>query len=111
MAIDSIFALDLGRDLDQHSAMSDLAPNQKIQLLVLDRIDRTRNMARYYVLSIEPTLFEEISLVREWGRIGKRGGRRIELHADHTAARMALGVWLAHKIKRGYVTRSAKRRS
>jgi hypothetical protein len=30
----------------------------------------SRNMARFYVLAIEPTLFDEMALVREWGRIG-----------------------------------------
>ena len=38
-----------------------------LQVLVLDRVDRAKNMARYYVLSIEPTLFEEFTLVRRWG--------------------------------------------
>jgi predicted DNA-binding WGR domain protein len=35
-------------------------------------------MARYYELSLEPTLFGEISLVRTWG-IGRRGQRRVHL--------------------------------
>ena len=34
-------------------------------MLVLERIDRTKNMARDYVLSVEPTLFAESSLVRK----------------------------------------------
>src|ERR1700730_15667045 len=29
-----------------------------------------RNIARYYVLSIEPTLFAKHTLIRRWGRIG-----------------------------------------
>lgn len=46
-----------------------------MQLVVLDRIDPARNMARYYVLSIEPTLFDDSSLVREWGGLdGVAGG-------------------------------------
>jgi len=36
-----------------------------LQVLVLERVDRARNMARFYVLSIEPTLFEELALVRQ----------------------------------------------
>jgi hypothetical protein len=28
-----------------------------LNVLVLERVDRTKNMARYYVLSVEPTLF------------------------------------------------------
>jgi predicted DNA-binding WGR domain protein len=27
---------------------------------VLERVDRAKNMARFYVLSIEPTLFEDL---------------------------------------------------
>jgi predicted DNA-binding WGR domain protein len=34
-----------------------------LNVLVLERIDRTKNMARYYALSVEPTLFAESSLV------------------------------------------------
>ena len=37
-------------------------------MLVLERVDRTKNMARYYVLSVEPTLFAKSSLVRRYGR-------------------------------------------
>ncbi|MGB3389974.1 MAG: WGR domain-containing protein [Pseudaminobacter sp.] len=37
---------------------------------LLDRIMRERNMARFYELSVEPTLFGEVALVRRWGRIG-----------------------------------------
>jgi predicted DNA-binding WGR domain protein len=69
--------------------MSDLSLRPHVQLLVLDRIDDAQNMARYYVLSVEPTLFDQVSLVRELGRIGKRGGSRIELHASKMAARLA----------------------
>ena len=49
---------------------------------MLERVDRTKNMARYYVLSVEPTLFAESSLVRRWGRIGGgyRKRTRIDLH-------------------------------
>ena len=38
--------------------------------IVLERIDPARNIARYYVLSIEPTLFAKHTLIRRWGRIG-----------------------------------------
>jgi predicted DNA-binding WGR domain protein len=80
-------------------------PVQNVQLVVLDRFDPARNMARYYVLSIEPTLFDDSSLVREWGRIGKPGRRRIELYRDDGNARTALSAWLERKVRRGYKTR------
>ncbi|WP_159650744.1 WGR domain-containing protein, partial [Bosea sp. 125] len=35
--------------------------------LCLRRIDPTRNMRRFYVLSVQPTLFGGVSLVRHWG--------------------------------------------
>jgi predicted DNA-binding WGR domain protein len=37
----------------------------------LERIDRTRNMARYYRLSVVETLFGDWAMVREWGRLGQ----------------------------------------
>ena len=44
-------------------------------------------MARYYVLSVQPTLFGDTALVREWGRIGTIGRRRFDLYAEPLAAR------------------------
>lgn len=35
--------------------------------IILTRIDNHRNMARFYKLDVQPTLFGECSLVREWG--------------------------------------------
>jgi predicted DNA-binding WGR domain protein len=51
-----------------------------IQYLVLHRCDPTCNMARYYVLSIETSPFGDASLIREWGRTGRPGRKRIELY-------------------------------
>ena len=76
-----------------------------LQVLVLERIDRARNMARYYVLSIEPTLFEEFALVRRWGRIGGAGQARIDLHPSPPFAQVELEKWLSRKRRRGYVLR------
>ncbi len=41
----------------------------------LRRVDPSRNMARYYALSVELTLFEDWSCTRSFGRIGAKGGR------------------------------------
>lgn len=38
--------------------------NPTLQVLVLERRDPALNMARFYVLSIEPTLFGDAALVR-----------------------------------------------
>ena len=74
-------------------------------MLVLERRDEARNMARFYVLAIEPTLFGETALIREWGRIGAQGRRRLDLHVDQVAAAEALDVWLRRKSQRGYKLR------
>jgi len=75
--------------------------DHKLQMLVLERRNASRNMARFYVRAIEPTLFGEMALVREWGRIGSWGRRRLDLHSDTASAAEALDVWLARKARRG----------
>ena len=60
-------------------------PDDKIQYLVLDRCDPDVNMARFYVLAIEASLFGDAALIREWGRIGTTGQRKIELHETEGA--------------------------
>jgi predicted DNA-binding WGR domain protein len=76
--------------------------------IVLERIDAVRNVARYYVLSIEPTLFAKHTLIRRWGRIGSAGRERLHFFGGEDAGRaqMALETWLARKDKRGYAPRS-----
>lgn len=82
--------------------------SDKLQMLVLERRDSSLNMARFYVLAIEPTLFGDMALAREWGRIGTRGRRRLELHSDAATAAEALDIWLARKSRRGYQIRSSR---
>jgi predicted DNA-binding WGR domain protein len=84
----------------------DEGPDYRLQMLVLERRDERCNMARYYVLSIEPTLFGDVALVRQWGRIGSPGRRRLDLHPDDGAADEALETWLARKVNRGYQIRA-----
>jgi predicted DNA-binding WGR domain protein len=76
--------------------------------IVLERIDPARNIARYYVLSIEPTLFAKHTLIRRWGRIGGLGRERLQLFGgeDATRAQVTLETWLARKRKRGYAPQS-----
>lgn len=74
----------------------------RLQMLVLDRTDPQQNMARFYVLAIEPTLFGDAALVREWGRAGSKGRRRLDLYGDVREAGEALEDWLLRKSKRGY---------
>jgi predicted DNA-binding WGR domain protein len=68
----------------------------------LTRIDPLRNMARFYELHLQPTLFGETSLVRCWGRIGGEGRALVETHGSDEAAGEALSRWRRRKEKRGY---------
>ena len=73
--------------------------------IVLERVHPARNIARYYVLSIEPTLFAKHTLIRRWGRIGSLGRERLQFFGGEDASQ-ALETWLARKRKRGYAPRS-----
>jgi predicted DNA-binding WGR domain protein len=39
--------------------------------IVVQRRERARNVARFYVLAIEPSLYGDAVLVRAWGRIAR----------------------------------------
>jgi hypothetical protein len=75
--------LDVRLSARDNGAMknADKLAGHKLQMLMLERRDASRNMARFYVLAIEPTyvlaieptLFGDATLVREWGRIGSTG--------------------------------------
>ena len=76
--------------------------------IVLERVYPARNIARYYVLSIEPTLFAKHTLIRRWGRIGSLGRERHQFFGgeDASRAQVTLETWLARKCNRGYAPRS-----
>jgi predicted DNA-binding WGR domain protein len=76
--------------------------------IVLERVDPDRDVARYYVLSIEPTLFEKHTLIRRWGRIGSPGRERHQFFGgeDASQAQVALETWLARKRNRGDALRN-----
>jgi hypothetical protein len=61
--------IDSSNPLDVAAAQSEnrVMPNFETGPPHLHRIDPARNMARFYVLSIQPTLFGGASLIRNWG--------------------------------------------
>jgi predicted DNA-binding WGR domain protein len=70
--------------------------------LYCQRIDRTRKMARYYALAIQPTLFGETAVVRRWGRIGSRGGEKSEVFATEREAAVHFLALARRKRLKGY---------
>lgn len=76
--------------------------SQPLFQLHCQRIDASKNMARYYLLSIQPTLFGETSLVRCWGRIGTRGQEKVQLFSDRQQAVSVFLEIARQKRSRGY---------
>lgn len=70
--------------------------------LYCQRIDPARNMARYYTLAIQPTLFGEAAVVRRWGRIGSRGGEKSEVFATEREAAVHFLTIARLKRLKGY---------
>lgn len=68
----------------------------------LTRTDASQNMARYYLMSVEATLFGEWSLVREWGRIGRAGQVRSNTYPGQAEAEDAMEKLRAAKLRKGY---------
>ncbi|WP_109670660.1 WGR domain-containing protein [Mesorhizobium loti] len=74
--------------------------------LCIERRDADRNMARFYALSIEETLFGQTCLVRRWGRIGTTG-RTVQHSFDTEGEAVELFLQLLRaKRMRGYQPRS-----
>jgi predicted DNA-binding WGR domain protein len=55
----------------------------------LTRIDPARNIDRFYIVDVTPTLFGEWALVREWGRRGSPGTMRLSSYQRRTDAETA----------------------
>lgn len=68
----------------------------------LERVDADRNLARFYALRIEPTLFGDWALICRWGRIGARGQQQEQWWSTHGEAARALASHQAAKERRGY---------
>lgn len=69
--------------------------------LYIERKEADQNMARFFVLSIEETLFGQIPLVRSWGRIGTRGKTVQHSFSEDDAVILFLRL-LKSKRTRGY---------
>jgi predicted DNA-binding WGR domain protein len=72
----------------------------------LCRIRPELNEWRYYRMEVWPDLFGGVLLVRQWGRIGTEGRRRMDPHPDAGAALNALAQIVRAKCRRGYQARS-----
>lgn len=69
----------------------------------LTRRDPDRNMARFYRIALAPTLFGEVALVRNWGRVGTTGQAMMETFEAGCDAAAAAAVLERAKRRKGYV--------
>ncbi len=72
----------------------------------LVRIRPALNEWRFYRMEVWPDLFGRALLMRQWGRIGTEGARRLDPHPDPGAAINALAQLATAKRRRGYQDRT-----
>jgi predicted DNA-binding WGR domain protein len=73
----------------------------------LFRVHPERNEWRFYRMEVWPDLFGRALLLRQWGRIGTEGRRRLDVHPDPGAALNALARLAGRKRRRGYQDRGS----
>ena len=96
--------------MDNSAAIRDYSDmiTQPYQLYV-ERTEPSKNMARYYAMTIEPTLFGTACLTRRWGRIGTAGQEKSHhFQREEDAVQLFLDV-LRQKRARGYRPAGASR--
>jgi predicted DNA-binding WGR domain protein len=71
--------------------------------ITLYRINPAKRMHRYCRLDVQPSLFGEWCLMREWGRIGRSGQARSARFPTPHEAEEALNQQRRIKERRGYV--------
>lgn len=70
--------------------------------IYLERHDDTTNLHRFYQMFLMPGLFDDCSLVREWGRVGSPGTVRKDWFDTESEAIAAAEALLKAKQKKGY---------
>jgi len=68
----------------------------------MERCDSTRNLARFYEVDIQPTLFGNWAVVRRWGRIGTHGRVGQDWFLSLPEAQTEQAHRVAQKCRRGY---------
>ena len=68
----------------------------------LTRIDPTRNINRFYVVAVTPTLFGEWAVLREWGRRGSPGTVRLDSYRCCDEAQLAERCVIKRRLQHGY---------
>ena len=70
--------------------------------IYLVKHDSEKNMHRFYQMFVIPGLFNDWSLVKEWGRVGSPGMVRNEWFTTEQEAELISQKIISKKIKKGY---------
>lgn len=70
--------------------------------MTLRRVNPEKNMYRYYRMGVQPDLFGNQCLIREWGRIGRSGQIRSTPYPTKDEAQAAFHKQREVKERRGY---------
>jgi predicted DNA-binding WGR domain protein len=93
---------DAGQGIDQGISLT-----QNPSMAFLTRTDPTKNMHRYYVVHLAPTLFGDWTLWREWGRSGSPGTVRLASFGQYDDAQKAEQRTIKRRLNHGYIERAA----
>jgi predicted DNA-binding WGR domain protein len=66
------------------------------------RNDPNKPVSRFYRVEISANLFQEFSVLREWGRTGGKGRQIIRLFPDLLSASIAADAVRETNLRRGY---------
>ena len=86
--------------LEPGAASADTGP------VLLTRVDPSCNMRRFYSVALATSLFGQVGVVRQWGRIGSQGQSRTDWYEEVGPAIASRQTLLAWKRRRGYVPTS-----
>jgi predicted DNA-binding WGR domain protein len=82
-------------------------PQLESRMAFLTRTEPTKNLHRFYVVRLAPTLFGEWTLLREWGRSGSPGTVRLTSFARYDDAEKAERQIIKRRLSHGYTDRAA----
>jgi predicted DNA-binding WGR domain protein len=68
----------------------------------LTRIDPARNIDRFYVVQVMPSLFGDWTVMREWGRRGSLGTLRLNSYQRGGEAETAKQRTIKRRLQHGY---------
>jgi predicted DNA-binding WGR domain protein len=73
----------------------------------LTRTNPARNIDRFYVVAIMPSLFGDWTVLREWGRRGSAGTVRLTSYERRDDAETAQRRTIKRRLQHGYALRGS----